>query len=85
MTENNEAVLADLNQIFRTVLNNDGISLTRQTTAADVPEWDSLNHVELVLAIEKHFNIRFKFDELQKFKNLSEMCDNISSKLVQHT
>ena len=78
-----EEVMAELNRIFREVLNNDAIQLKYETTANDVAEWDSLNHVELVVAIEKHFRIRFNFAELQKFRNVGEMCDNITAKLGQ--
>jgi acyl carrier protein len=74
-------VLAEVNQIFRTVLDNDAIQLSYETTAKDVENWDSLNHIELVVAIEKHFNIKFNFAELQKFKNVGQMCDNIVARL----
>jgi len=80
-----EEVLAEVNGIFREVLNNDSIQLKYETTAADVPEWESLTHVELVVAIEKHFNIRFNFAELQKFKNVGEWCDNIAARLAQRS
>lgn len=75
-------VLAEVTHIFRTVLNDDSIQLKYETTASDVRDWDSLNHIELVVAIEKHFKIRFNFAELQKFKNVGEMCDNIVAKLA---
>jgi acyl carrier protein len=78
-------VLAEVNQIFRTVLDNDSIQLTYETTAKDVENWDSLNHIELVVAIEKHFNIKFNFAELQKFKNVGQMCDNIVARLNRST
>jgi acyl carrier protein len=84
MAETCEEVMAEVNRIFREVLNNDSIQLKYQTTANDVAEWDSLNHIELVVAIEKHFRIRFNFAELQKFKNVGEMCDNIAAKLAQN-
>lgn len=81
MTQNCEQVLAEVNRIMCDVFNNGSIQLKYETTAKDVSEWDSLNHIELVVAIEKHFNIRFNFAELQKFKNVGEMCDNIVTKL----
>jgi len=83
MTQTCEQVLAEVNRIMREVFNNDSIQLKYETTARDVKEWDSLNHIELVVAVEKHFNIRFNFAELQKFKNVGEMCDNIVVKLAQ--
>ena len=83
MTQNCEQVLAEVNRIMCDVFNNGSIQLKYETTAKDVSEWDSLNHIELVVAVEKHFNIRFNFAELQKFKNVGEMCDNIVTKLAQ--
>ena len=83
MAKTFEEVLGEVNGIFREVLNNAAIQLQRETTAAEVPEWESLTHVELVVAIEKHFGLRFNFVELQKFKNVGEWCDNIVGKLAQ--
>lgn len=78
-----EQVLAEVTDIFRDVLNNDSISLKYETSAPDVQDWDSLNHIELVVAVEKHFKIKFNFAELQKFQNVGHMCDNIVAKLAQ--
>ena len=82
MPKTYEQVLPEVIQIFREVLDNDAIQLKYETTANDVKDWDSLNHIQLVVAIEKHFEIRFNFAELQKFKNVGEMCDNIAMKLA---
>ena len=83
MIQNCERVLNEVNGVMCEVFNDDSIQLKRETTANEVEGWDSLNHVELVVAIEKHFKIRFNFVELQKFKNVGEMCDNIAAKLNQ--
>lgn len=83
MTQTNEQVLAEVNRIMCDTFNNRAIQLKYETTAKEVAEWDSLNHIELVVAVEKHFRIRFNFTDLQKFKNVGEMCDNIVVKLAQ--
>ena len=83
MAKTFDQVLTELNDIFRDVLDNDSIRLTYETSAPDVPDWDSLNHIELVIAVEKHFKIKFNFAELQKFQNVGQMCDNIVLKLSQ--
>jgi acyl carrier protein len=83
MTQTSEQVLAEVNRIMCGVFNNPSIHLKPATTAQEVEGWDSLNHIELVLAVEKHFKIRFNFADLQKFKNVGEMCDNIAAKLAQ--
>jgi acyl carrier protein len=82
MTHTSDQVLAEVNRIFCEVLENDSIELKNETTANDVKGWDSLSHIELVVAVEKHFKIRFNFAEIQKFKNVGEMCDNIAVKLA---
>lgn len=82
MSLNREQVLAEVNRIMCGVFNNSSIQLKYETTAHDVEGWDSLNHIELVLAVEKHFKIRFNFADLQKFKNVGDMCDNIVVKLT---
>jgi acyl carrier protein len=76
-------VMTEVTAIFREVLRDDAIRLEYQTTASDVKNWDSLAHVELVVAIEKHFMIRFNFAELQKFRNVGEWCDNIVAQLAK--
>jgi acyl carrier protein len=75
-----EMVIEDVQKIFIEVLGNPGIALERATTADDVEGWDSLTHMELIVAIEKQFNIKFKLSELQRFANVGEMCDNIVDK-----
>lgn len=83
MNQTNEQVLAEVNRIMCATFNNPSIQLKYESTAKDVAEWDSLNHIELVLAVEKHFQIRFNFSELQKFKNVGQMCDNVLAKLAK--
>ena len=80
MTSNE--ILSECNKIFIDQLDNDAIVLKRETTASDVEEWDSLTHIQLVVAVEKHFKIRFTTAEIQGFKNVGEMCDTIEKKLA---
>lgn len=74
-------VLQDVNVIFRDVLENDDLTITRETTSADVEEWDSLNHIQLIVSIEKHFKLKFSSNEIRNWKNVGEMCDAISLKM----
>jgi acyl carrier protein len=76
-----EEIMVEINKIFCDVLENDSIFINRGTTALEVEEWDSLSHIMLVVEIEKKFNIRFTAMEVQKFKNVGEMCDAIKIKM----
>ena len=81
MAQTSDQILTEVNTIMCDLFKNNSIRLKPETTAKDVKEWDSLNHIELILTVEKHFKIKFNFMDLQKFKNVGEMCDNIVVKL----
>lgn len=72
-----EDILSKVQNIFRDVLDEENISLTSQTTANDIEEWDSLTHIQLVVAIEKSFKIKFTSKEILSWKNVGEMVETI--------
>lgn len=76
----NQEVLSQITVIFRDILDDDDIQLKPETTAEDIEEWDSLTHIQLIVAIEKKFGIKFSTSEINNFKNVGEMCDVIIKK-----
>jgi len=76
----NNETLSQVQNIFRDELDNENIVLTEETTANDIEEWDSLTHIMLVVAIEKHFKIKFTSKEILSWKNVFGMIENITSK-----
>ena len=76
-----EDILSKVQNIFRDVLDEENISLTSQTTANDIEEWDSLTHIQLVVAIEKSFKIKFTSKEILSWKNVGGMVETIHAKL----
>ena len=75
-------ILREVNGIFIDQLENENIILNRASTADDIEEWDSLTHIQLIVAIEKHFKVRFTSGEIQNFNNVGEMCDALEKKIL---
>jgi acyl carrier protein len=66
-----------VNQVFRDVLDDEGIAVQDATTAADVEDWDSLEHINLILGMERGFHMKFSMGEVTSMKNVGEMVDII--------
>lgn len=75
-------IQARLNEIFCEVFDDEDIRIRPEMTANDVDGWDSLSHVNLIVAIETKFNIRFNQKELLTFKNVGDLLKCIESKLA---
>jgi len=69
-----------LEPIFRAVFDDPSIKLTRNTFADDIEDWDSLSHMNLVIAVELAFKVKFALGELQTLKNVGDMLDLINKK-----
>jgi acyl carrier protein len=77
-----DTLLAQLQVIFRDVLDQPELVLTRESNARTVEDWDSLAHINLVTAIQKTYKIKFALGELQNLKNVGDMIDLIEQKLA---
>ena len=80
MQMDQQRVLAQLQSIFdNTFL--DEVVVTRELSAQDVEEWDSLLHISLVVAVEEEFGIRFRVGEVESTKNVGDFADLITKRL----
>jgi len=75
-----QEIFEKLNEIFCDVLDLDEVELTDETSADDIEEWDSLSHIQLIVAIEKEFKLKFTSKEIMSWKNVGEMVDCIITK-----
>lgn len=74
-------ILKKMDEIFKDVLDLEELELTEDTTADDIDEWDSLSHIQLIVAIEKGFNIKLTAREVKELADVGEMVSCIQSKL----
>ena len=74
-----DETIARLQKVFREVFDNDELVISRQTTAAVVDDWDSINHVNLVLAVEREFKVRLSSSGIANLKNVGELADLLAS------
>ncbi len=72
-----DQVLATLTGVFREVFDEEDLVLTRETTADDIEEWDSLNQIKLIIGCEKAFDIRLKPRDINGLQNVGEMVDHL--------
>ncbi len=74
-------LLDRLNGIFCEVFDDPDITITPEMTANDVEGWDSLSHINLILAVEAKFKVKFTRAELTNMKNVGDMLRTVTAKL----
>jgi acyl carrier protein len=75
------AVLDQLQPIFREVLNQSELTVTRDSDATNTRNWDSFAHIELIELVEAHFKVRFALGELQDLRRVGDLVDLIVAKV----
>ncbi|GAC1359567.1 MAG: acyl carrier protein [Acidobacteriaceae bacterium] len=76
-----EEIYAQLTPIFHDLFDDESLVLTRGLSAGDVAEWDSFNHINLIVAIEGTFHLKFQTAELESLQTVGHLVDLISKKL----
>ena len=67
-------VFARLDRVFQDVFDDSSIRVGPETTADDIEDWDSLEHITLISAVEREFRMKFKMGEISSMKNVGEMA-----------
>ncbi len=78
---NRDEIFKETQEIFRDIFDDDELEIEETTSSETVEDWDSLNHINLVVAIEKEFEIKFSLDELASLKNVGAMVDLMVQKM----
>ena len=74
-------MLGKLQDIFRDVFDNDDLTISDETSSYDIEEWDSLSHIQLVVAIEKTFGVKLTSKEILSWEDVGEMIDALLKKI----
>ena len=75
-----DQVMQRLTEVFQDVFDDEDIVLTEHTSAKDIEDWDSLEHINLIAAVEKEFRMRFTVKEVSGMKNVGEMADIVCAR-----
>ena len=78
---NKETITKELNAIFQRVFSDEDISIFEEMTADDVDEWDSLNHINLIIEVERDFKVKFSNAEIARLENVGDLISLISRKV----
>ena len=76
-----EEVYRTLNGVFQDVFDDESIEVNDETTSDDIEDWDSLEHINLIAAVEQEFGVKFNMGQVVSMKNVGEMVDIILSQI----
>jgi len=75
-----EQIMGQLTSVFERVFQKQDVTITREMTAKDIEEWDSLRHIQLITDVETAFGIKFRLREVLSMKNVGDLIDLIQTK-----
>ena len=76
-----DEIFETLTEVFRDVFDDESIEITEETTSDDIDDWDSLEHINLIAAVEMEFGMKFNMGQIVTMKNVGEMVDIIEASI----
>ncbi len=76
-----QEIISSIQELMRIFFRDEALTISMSTSANDIDDWDSLNHMTLISEIEKKFNVQFEFFEIMDFENIGELVNSIQTKL----
>lgn len=77
-----QEILAGFTRILRDLLLDDSIVLTMETRREDIPNWDSFNYINFIVAVELEFGVKFKIADIEAFLNVSAIVTEMTKMLA---
>lgn len=74
-------IIEQVNEIFIELFEDKSIIINELSDTSTIDAWDSLNHIQVITSVEKHFKIRFDLNDLLNFQNIGDLCRGIQTKL----
>ena len=71
-----------IQQIFRDIFDDEQLNISDETNAGDIEDWDSLEQINILVAIQREFTIKFSIDDVEKLENVGQTIDLVESKLT---
>lgn len=76
-----DEIFEGLNEVFQDVFDDEEIIVNESTTSDDIEDWDSLEHINLIVAVERHFGMKFSMGEVTGMKDVGAMADIIAERI----
>lgn len=74
-------ILEEIKMIFQEVFDDESLNVTMNTTSEDIEEWDSLEHINIILLVENRFKVKMDFQELSEINSVKQIVDKVKEKI----